>query len=85
MTFADLVLGRDLLNHLDERQIVLLLEALDGEPVRFDLRDQIAVAAFVRGLRYTFGEQCPLARAIDEAVAGSKRDLRFHLRGAIRA
>ena len=52
MLFADMVLARELLTRLDERQIDLILEALKGQSVEVNACDRAAFDAFVRAIHY---------------------------------
>ena len=60
MTFADMVLAHDLLEHLDERQTNLILDALDGEPVQLTTGDVKALATLTAGVETNYGNAHPL-------------------------
>ena len=55
MHFADFVLARELVNRLDENQIRLILDALEGDPICLGARDRAAIEAFVLAVRYEMG------------------------------
>ena len=55
MRFADMVLARELLTRLDERQIDIILDALEGQPVEVNVRDRAAIDAFVRAIHHELG------------------------------
>ena len=59
MTFADMVLARDLLEHLDERQTNLILDALDGEPVQPAPDDIAALATLAADVEAHYGSAHP--------------------------
>ena len=65
MHFADMVLARELLTRLDKRQIDLILDALEGQPVAVNARDRAAINAFVRVIHHELGP----APAADEIAA----------------
>ena len=55
MVFADLVLARGIIAHLDERQIDLVFDALEEHSVVVDERDRAAIDAFVREILCELG------------------------------
>lgn len=66
MTFADMVLARAALELLNERQIELVLDALEGSEVVIDARDWVALEAFVRVVCHELG---PTPAAAEVQVA----------------
>ena len=66
MTFADMVLGRAALELLNERQIELLLDALEGSPIVIDARDRLELEAFARVGRHELGPT-PAATEVEAA------------------
>lgn len=75
MHFADLVLARTALERLSERQVELVLDALEGHEVVWSDADRAALLEFARGVRVEFGDVPAFAEveAVVRASVGASR------------
>lgn len=65
--FADLVLARAALEHLTERQVELVLDALEGHEVQWSAADRADLLDFARVARAEFGD-VPAAIEVEALV-----------------
>ena len=65
MTFADMVLARDLIRKLDDQLVGVILDGIDGEQIVLEDGDREEIASFARALRYEFGDRTGPALEIE--------------------